>query len=247
MALVWPNMTPDEVAAREIPWIGQLNGDYIDSSALTIVQGDVTLSSISHDNDFVRCELSGAGAGFIILKNIIETGDGRTLEQIISFQSVIPTVCMTPTMPSTASKKTIVDMACEMAGLSGYTFDRTPEETASFVRVLDGLMAEWQAQSIRLGYNFPSVFGTSDPDEASGIPDFSVASASTALAMRIAPGLGKTMSADARAAYNAGMIAVRAATARIPDRQFDRKTPRGDGQKPWAIWQPFIYPDEPNC
>src|SRR5690606_7884929 len=119
MALVWPDMTPDEVVTREIPWIGQLNGDYIDSSALTVEQGEVALSSVSHDNDFVRCELSGAAAGFIILKNVIETGDGRTLEQIISFQSVVPTVCMKPVMPSTASKKTIVDMACEMAGLSG--------------------------------------------------------------------------------------------------------------------------------
>ena len=243
MALRWEPKSPDEVVRREISWIGQLNGDYIDASALSIEDGFVTIDSDTHDNDKVSIILSGGEAGTVVFRSRVTTGDGRTLEQIIVMDIREVTACTGPAIPSTASKKTIIDMAFETASLSGYTFDMTPEEYFSALRRLDGVMSGWEVQGIRIGYNFPSTFGGGDIDEAAGIPDFAVVPASTSLALSIAPGLAKSMSAEARAQHNSSMITLRTATARIPDRPLPAKTPRGSGQQPWNTWQPFIYPN----
>lgn len=241
MGLRWRSKTVDEVVVREINWAGQLNGDYIDTHSLTIEDGTLTLGTPTVGTEIVTVEISGGEEGTIVLLDQITTGDGRTLQQIITVEIVEATADDTPVLPSTATKKTILDMAFEQAALAGYTFDQTPEERFSMLRQLDGLMAAWQTQGINLDYNFPATFGQGDPDEASGIPDFALLTAASALAMRHAPGIGKTMSAEARANFNSGMIQLRAATAEIPNRKLQRRTARGAGGKPWSVWHPFIH------
>lgn len=244
MGLRWRSKTPDEIVEREINWSGALNGDYIDTHSLTVEDGTLTLGTPTVGTELVTVELSGGEEGTVILLDQITTGDGRTLQQIITVEIVEATADDTPAFPSTASKLTIIKMAFEEAGLPGYTFDHTPEEVSSALRKLDGMMADWESQSLYLNYNFPSAFGEGDPDEASGIPDFAVATAAMALAVRIAPGIGKTMGADAKRNLNAGMIQLRAKVATIPERKLQRRTPRGAGGKPWSVWYPFIHEAE---
>lgn len=247
---------PDEVVKAQIPWIGELDGATITSQTLTVIDGTIVLSdiAIADSLDAVTFTVSGGLSGpdprcdgeLSILKCVIVTDDGRTLE-MIAFQPVeVPQRDDIPSAPSTTLKKAILDMAFEQAGLAGYTFDQTPEERASWLRNLDALMAAWDTEGIRLGYNFPTVFGEGDENDASGIPDYAVRTTASALAQAGVPGIGKTMSAEARANFAHGMAQLRAATATIPERSLPRMTPRGSGQKPWSTWHPFFRNAPPH-
>jgi len=247
---------PEEVDKREIPWIGPLDGATIASQTLTVIDGTVTLSdiAIADSLDAVTFTVSGGLAGadsrctaeLSVLKSVVVTDDGRTLE-MIAFQPVeVAQREDVPSAPSTTLKRTILDMAFEQASLAGYAFDQTPEERASWLRALDALMSAWETEGIRLDYNFPAVFGEGDENDASGIPDYAVRTAASALAQAGAPGIGKAMSAEARANYAHGMAQLRAATATIPERPLPRMTPRGSGQKPWSTWHPFFRSSPPR-
>ena len=142
-------------------------------------------------------------------------------------------------LPSTATKALILDLMFEECGRAGYEFDRTSSEDASALRRLDALMSEWQAQGIYLNYNFPAVLGQSQPTDAAGVPDAVVNTVALAGALRIAPGMGKTLSPETRKALADGIAFVRAETATIPSALFPRTTPSGLGNKPWSIWYPF--------
>lgn len=239
--LVWAPKTAEEVVFREINWSGLLDGDIIATSVLEIETGTIILSAVSNTVEIVSATVSGGAEGVLqILKNTITTGDGRTLVQVITMAVLEAQDEANPSLPSTASKQTIVQMAFEVAGLAGYTFAQTPEEQNSALRRLDGLMAQWQTEGIHINYNSPVAFGEGDLSDMSGIPDFAVVTASTALAMSIAPGIGKTMSAEAKAAFNQGMMQLRTATAVIPEMIPTRQTPRGSGGKPWSTWNPFF-------
>lgn len=136
---------------------------------------------------------------------------------------------------TTTTKRTIVDMAYEECALAGYEFDVTPEETLTALRRLDSLMAAWQAQSIYIGYNFPPALGEGDLDDPSGIPDVFLDIVVMSLAMRIAPRMGKTISAETRTELAKQMSSLRAQTAIIPERPLARGTPAGSGRRQW--WQ----------
>jgi|GEM_PF-1384111 len=147
-------------------------------------------------------------------------------------------------MPSTSTKRTIVNMAYEEASLSGYEFDITPEEQVSALRRLDALMAEWRAQSINLAYNFPATFGAGGLDDPSGIPDSAVNVAAMQLAIRIFPMFGKRTSAETRYALAQGLNALRASTAFIPALNLPRGTPLGQGNRYSTLWQPAALDDQ---
>lgn len=241
MGLRWASKSPTEVVERLINWSGLLNGDYIATHSLTVDTGTLTLDSVAFGTELVTVWISGGiDDETVVLLDQITTGDGRTLQQIITIEVIEATIDTAPELPSTATKRTILDMMFEEAGLAGYVFDRTPAQDNSALRKLDGMMAEWEVQGIRLNYNFPSSFGQGDPDETSGIPDWAINAAALGAAFRVFPGMGKTASPETRAALNSGMILLRAQTAVIPNRGPADGTPRGSGNKPWSTWYPFI-------
>ena len=136
-------------------------------------------------------------------------------------------------------------MAYEEASLAGYEFDVTPEELSTALRRLDALMAEWEP-TIALGYNFPAIFGTGDLNDPSGIPDFAIDVAAKYLALRIAPMMGKTYSAESRYALAAGMRDLRARTVVVPTATLPRTTPRGTGNRWLSRWMPYVLNDNAN-
>jgi hypothetical protein len=142
-----------------------------------------------------------------------------------------------------ASKRTIVALAFEEVGLAGFEFDATPEEQSSAMRRLDILMAEWKASSLDLGYNFPASIGAGNLDDASSLPDSALNVVAIYLALRISPGIGKTLSVETKTAMSQGMIALRTRYAVLPERVLPSSTIRGAGAKPGSIWAPFASGD----
>lgn len=147
---------------------------------------------------------------------------------------------MALSLPTTNSKRQIVEMAYEECSLAGYEFNLTPEELFSALRKLDALMARWKESSRDLGYNFPTVFGEGDLDEASLIPDAAVEGAAISLAMALAPAMGKQMSGESRARLNKAMSAISALCAKRPEQGWSRSTIAGAGNRRWAWGSPFM-------
>lgn len=137
------------------------------------------------------------------------------------------------------TKGQLCDMAREEAGLAGFTFDATPEEKASHLRRLDAMMATWPWSA--LGYNAPAAIGGSAAEDALGIPSRFLEAASGWLALRIQPGIGKSMSPEARAAlaHNLGLVRAFAGTAAIGAVALPSGTLRGAGNKPLSTWNPY--------
>lgn len=138
------------------------------------------------------------------------------------------------------SKRQFILGAFEEIGLADYVFDLTPEQLQSALRRLDAMMMEWNAKGIRLGYPVPSSPQDSDLDTETDAPDSAWEAIITNLAVRIAPGYGKTVSPDtkmiAKDAYN---TLLQRATFPL-EQQLPGTMPSGAGNKPWWYDNPFL-------
>jgi hypothetical protein len=113
------------------------------------------------------------------------------------------------------SKSSLIEGGYEYCGLNGFEYERTPEEMVTGLRHLNALMAEWLADGIDLGFDFP-IYGQGLLEEPSGVPDSACAAIHQALAQRLAPGLGASLSDDAKAAMALSFQSLRARTAAAP-------------------------------
>lgn len=89
------------------------------------------------------------------------------------------------------TKKQLIQEAFSEIGFSD-DFNVQPEDFERSLRRLDAMMALWNGKGIRLGYNLPSSPDESDIDSDSGLSDVAYEAAFMNLALRIAPGYGKT-------------------------------------------------------
>ena len=147
------------------------------------------------------------------------------------------------------TKRQFVEQAFEEIGLAAYVFDLTPEQLQSALRRLDAMMAGWNANGVRVGWPMPSTPDASDLDVDTKVPDIANEAIYTNLAIRLAPGFGKTLSpdtkADADAAYSNLLNQTAAPT---PERQLPNTMPRGAGTKPWRSFNSNQFvrtPDDP--
>lgn len=133
--------------------------------------------------------------------------------------------------PGGKPKREILEMAFDDCGLAGYEFDRTPEEQSMALRKLNALMLElpWSA----LGYDQPS-YGVGQAEGGSGIPDFAVNAVSQYLALRIAPGIGLTLSPEYSKTAARSLVTLQAALATTPTMTLPGNTVRGSGQRPYS-------------
>jgi len=104
------------------------------------------------------------------------------------------------------TKREFVYAAFAEIGYASYAFDLDSNDIEAAMRRMDSMLAGWNALGIRIGYPLPANPTDSDLDELTTVPDSANESIITNLAIRIAPGLGKTVSQDtkitARAAYS---------------------------------------------
>jgi len=140
------------------------------------------------------------------------------------------------------TKRQFVTGAFEEIGLADYVFDLQPEQLQSALRRLDAMMMEWNAQGIRLGYPIASSPQDSDLDTDTFTPDSAWEAVITNLAVRIAPGYGKTVSPDTKmVAKNAYNVLLQRATFPL-EKQLPETMPIGQGNKPWRWDNPYVYP-----
>lgn len=123
-----------------------------------------------------------------------------------------------PTVPidnTGASKRALVEGAYEYCGLNGFEYAKTPEEMVAGLRHLNAMLAEWFDDGIDLGYDQPT-YGNGLLEELSGVPASATAVISQMLAQRLCPGLGGTLSDDAKAALGLSFQRLMARTAATP-------------------------------
>ena len=125
-------------------------------------------------------------------------------------------------------KRQLIELAFGEIGSAGYEFGRTPEEVTDALLRLNALMREWPWNL--LNYVQPS-YGVGEPDDASGISYEAMNGVSAALALRIAPVMGATLSPESRANLSSAVSKIYAMTATIPSMPFAQHTPRGLGSE----------------
>lgn len=225
-------------------WSKQLSdSDVIKTFTLTVTSGTVTISSGPQQpcnfGVFIRFVLAGGANGETALLNCtINTVGGQVMSRDIQLM-VLDTA--EPVTPSTNTKRQILGLTFLTMGLANYEFNIEPEEWASALFAMDAQMATWRTNNLYLNYNAPAVIGQSDLADESGIPDDAVLPVGTALAFVVAPAIGKTLSVEAKVTAGNAMNALRARYSVTPNRLLQQGTPRGAGQKPWGIWNPFGF------
>lgn len=96
------------------------------------------------------------------------------------------------------TKAALVEGGYDFCGLNGSEYERTPEEMVAGLRRLNALMASLLKKGIDLSFDFPT-YAEGLLEEPSGIPDDAVEPVCALLAQRLAPGLGATLSPEAKA------------------------------------------------
>ena len=132
------------------------------------------------------------------------------------------------------TKRDIINMAFEEIGLAAYVFDLQPQQLDGALRRLDAMMATWNGKGIRLGYPLPSSPGASDLDQDTDVSDAALEAMALNLAVRIAPGYGKTVSPDTKASAKNAYNQIIAQSAKPIEMQLDNMSiPSGAGNKGW--------------
>lgn len=143
------------------------------------------------------------------------------------------------------TKRQFVEQAFEEIGYANYVFDLQPEQMESAMRRMDSMLATWNGKGIRIGYPVPSSPDDSDLDQETGVPDSANEAIYTNLAIRLAPGVGKTISMETRMAAKQGYNELLARHTKPQEMQFPSTLPRGQGNKPWRNEDRFFpTPDE---
>lgn len=142
------------------------------------------------------------------------------------------------------TKLELVGAAFEEIGLAGYEFDLTADEQASALRKADALAAYWNGMGVRIGYALPSTPGSSDINDQSGITDNAYQAFATALAIRLAPSFGKTVTPETKVAAKQAYDALVARLMSDPPRvQLPGTMPAGAGNRRFrGTIRPFLTP-----
>ena len=125
------------------------------------------------------------------------------------------------------TKRQIIQLAFEEAGLAHFAFDLTPDQVQSALLRLDSMMTGLNQQGLQIGYNA----GDQDPDADSGLPDGAYEMAVAGLAIRIAPSYGKQIGASTAAVYSRGLDALKVQAAHPQNVNLPAGYPVGAGYK----------------
>lgn len=141
------------------------------------------------------------------------------------------------------TKRQFIEEAYGELGMASYIFDLDTDVLARALRRLDSMLAEWNGRGIRLGYPIPASPDDSDLDEPALVPDWTNEAVILNLAVRLAPGHGKTVSPQTLFAAKRAMDGVLARSA-MPSEVQLAGLPRGAGAKSHDA--PFLpSPTEP--
>lgn len=134
------------------------------------------------------------------------------------------------------SKRQIIEESYGEIGMASYVFDLDVDVLQRALRRLDSMMAEWNGRGIRLGYPIPASPDDSDLDELAQVPDWANEAIILNLAVRVAPGHGKTVSPQTLATAKRALDTILAKAAMPPEVQLTGL--RGAGAKNTS--RPFL-------
>ena len=140
------------------------------------------------------------------------------------------------------TKLYILNEGFDELGLAGYVFNLSPNDQMAALRKLDALVATWEAQGLTINWGFSTDPNDSTPNDEVTIPDSALTALTTALAVRLAPSYGKTVSQDTKMAAAYGLNALRTQRAVVPQQQFPDSLPIGAGNQ--AIYQKYFKTDD---
>jgi hypothetical protein len=144
------------------------------------------------------------------------------------------------------TKRQFVTQAFEEIGYASYAYDLQPEQLQSGLRRLEAMIATWNGRGIRLGYPLSANPDNANLDDATQVPDASNEAIYANLAIRIAPIVGKTVSAETKRIARSAYTELLSRCTKPNEMQFPHTMPSGAGNKPWRIDTPFLQvPDDP--
>lgn len=144
------------------------------------------------------------------------------------------------------TKGQFVNAAFEEIGMATYVFDLDADQLQGALRRLDAMMASWNAKGIRLAYPLPSSPDNSDLSDPTNVPDSANEAIFTNLAIKIAPGYGKVVSADTKMTAKQSLQTLMSRAAYPMEKQLPSTMPSGAGNKPWRYDDPYLAePIEP--
>ena len=137
------------------------------------------------------------------------------------------------------TKRDLVLQALDELGIPSSTFDMDVDRLQSFMRRMDAMMASWNAQGIRLSYPVPSSPTAGDLDDESGLPDIALEAVFTAVAVLIAPSLGKVVSETTKQRAKNSLDTLMIHIVKPSPKVLPATLPSGAGN---LATQPFISP-----
>lgn len=106
------------------------------------------------------------------------------------------------------TKRQFIEAAYDEIGLANYVFDLDPEQLERACSRLDSMMAAWNGKGIRLGFPIGANPGTNNVDTVTRVPDSANEAIYANLALRLAAGVGKQVSAETRQTAKSGYTAM---------------------------------------
>jgi hypothetical protein len=144
------------------------------------------------------------------------------------------------------TKRQIVAQAFEEIGYASYTFDLQPEHLLAGLRRLEAMISTWNGRGIRLGYPLSVNPDNANLNDDSNIPDSASEAVYTNLALRVAPIVGKAISAETKQAARSAYTQLLSRFAKPSEMQLPHTMPSGAGNKPWRQGTQFLpAPDDP--
>lgn len=143
------------------------------------------------------------------------------------------------------TKLQFITAAFEEIGIASYDFDLNPGDLESAMRRLDAMIASWNATGIRLGYPLPSSPENSDLNAETGVQDFANEAILLNLAIRVAPGFGKTVSPDTKTNADKSYQALLIHHTQPGIKQLPGMMPLGAGNKRYEENRFTPEPEEP--
>lgn len=134
------------------------------------------------------------------------------------------------------TKQQLIEAAFAELALAHYVFDLDADTLESALRKLDSMMAAWAGVGIDIGYAPPATPDDSDISADSGIPDAANEAVYMSLAVKLAAGRGKVLSAETRTAAARGYGVLLGAAVAPAAGQASGLPRTGAGNKPWRGW-----------
>lgn len=134
------------------------------------------------------------------------------------------------------TKQQLIEAAFAELALAHFVFDLDADVLEAALRKLDAMMAAWSGDGISIGYALPATPDDSNIDDDSGIPDTANEAVYMSLAIKLAAGRGKALTAETRTAAARGYNALLGAAVAPAAGQTSGLPLNGAGNKPWRGW-----------